>query len=291
MNRLFGCAHGSSASAGRAVGDRVALPVQPAVEVGRRVGRAALEPHLVGLRVVGDVGEDRLGARRDGLDRARVGLLVGVLGHAEHAELGVHAVEAAVLADPHPGDVVAVELDVVAVAERVGGQRHREVGLAGGAREAARDVPLLAGHLVGDAEQHELLGQELAGRPAVVGGLAQAVRDLAEQRVAAVGRAEVQDRPLVGDGDEVALVLRGALAEVLQVAGHVHGAHEAVRVGQVVDELDAHPGHPVHVQDDAAVVGQLDASRVLLERGAGRGHQVRDDVHGLARWTRPSSGR
>jgi hypothetical protein len=56
--------------------------------------------------------------------------------------------------------------------------------------------------------------------------LAQAVGDLAEQRVAAVRRAEVQDRALVGDGHEVALVVRGALAEVLQVAGDVHGADE-----------------------------------------------------------------
>jgi hypothetical protein len=52
------------------------------------------------------------------------------------------------------------------------------------------------GHLVGDAEQHELLGQEQdLGRRR---RLAQPVRDLAEKRVAAVGRAVVQDRPLVG---------------------------------------------------------------------------------------------
>ena len=123
--------------------------------------------------------------------------------------------------------------------------------------------------------QHELLGEELAGRPAVVGGLAQAVGDLAEQRVAAVGRAEVQDRALVGDGDEVALVVRGALAQVLQVAGDVDAADEAVRVGEVVDVVDADARHADHVQDDGAVVGQLDAGGVGLERRAGRRHQVR----------------
>jgi hypothetical protein len=63
-----------------------------------------------------------------------------------------------------------------------------------------------AGLLVVDPQQQELLGQELARGPAVVGRLAQAVGDLAQQRVAAVGRAVVQDRALVGDRDEVALV-------------------------------------------------------------------------------------
>ncbi len=58
----------------------------------------------------------------------------------------------------------------------------------------------------------------------------------------------MQDGALVGHGDEVPLVLRGALAEVLQVAGHVHGADEAARVGQIVDEVDTDPGHPVDVQ-------------------------------------------
>jgi hypothetical protein len=127
-------------------------------------------------------------------------------------------------------------------------------------------VVLAAGRLVGDADQHELLGEELAARPAVVGGLAQAVGDLAEQRVAAVGRPVVQDRALVGHGDEPALVLVGALAELLQVAGDVHGAHEAVLVGEVVDVVHAHPGHPDHVQHHRPAVGELDARRVGLQR-------------------------
>src|SRR3712207_9096900 len=63
----------------------------------------------------------------------------------------------------------------------------------------------------------------------------QAVGDLAQQRVAAVGGPVVQDRALVGDGDEVPLVLRRAVAQVLQVAGDVHGADEAALVGQLVD--------------------------------------------------------
>ncbi len=92
----------------------------------------------------------------------------------------------------------------------------------------------------------------------------------------------MQDRALVGNGHEVALVLRGALTEVGEVTGHVHGAHEVVGLGQVVDQVDADPGHPDHVEADGAVVGDLDTGGVLLQRRAGRSHEIGDDVHRLA---------
>ncbi len=259
-------------------GDRVALPVQPAVEV-RRLVAAAFPPDLLRLLVVGDVGEDRAGAGHDRVDRGRVGPLVGVLRDPEDAVLRVHPVELAVVADPQPRDVVAVELDVVAVAQGIGRQRHRQVGLARRAREATADVVLPAGLLVGDAEQHELLHQE-AVLPAVVGPLAQAVGDLAEQRVAAVRRPEVQDRALVGHRHEVALVVGRALAEVLEVTRDVHGLDEGV--AEVVEVLDADPRHPDHLEHHTDVVGELDTGGKPLQRGALRRHQVGDDVHRLA---------
>ena len=281
VKRLLGWAHGAvSPSARSAIA--LALPVLPAVEVGGRLGRLALPPDLVGLGVVGDVGEDRAGAGLDRAQRGGVGQLVGVLGDAEDAVLGVDRADPPVVGHPQPRDVVAVELHVVALAHRVGRQRHRQVGLARGAREPAADVVLRAGLLVDDPEQHELLGEELARRPAVVAGLPQAVGDLAQQRVAAVRRPEVQDRALVGHGDEVALVLGGALPEVGQVAGDVHGPDEHLRGLEVVEVGDADAGHPDHVQHDRAVVGQLDAGGVGLQRRAGRRHQVGDDVHRLA---------
>lgn len=114
------------------------------------------------LVVVGDIGEERLAAGLDGVQGGRIGLLVGVLGDTEDAVLRVETQELATVGvDPEPRDVIAVEGHVVAVTESIGGQRHGEVGLARGAREAAADVPFLAGLLVLDAEQHELLGQEL----------------------------------------------------------------------------------------------------------------------------------
>ena len=242
----------------------------------------ALPPDFLGLLVVGDVGEDRAGALFDARDRTRVGALVGVLGDTEDTVLRVEGVELAVVTDPDPGDVVAVEADLVAVAESVRGEGHREVGLAGGRREAADDVELLTGLLVLDAQQQELLGEELAGGAAVVAGLAQTVGDLAQQRVAAVGGAEVKDRTLVGDRREETLVLVGALAEVGQVAGHVHRTDEGAGVLEVVDVVDADARHPDHLLHDRAAVGELDTGGVGLQRRAGGSHQVGNDVHRLA---------
>ncbi len=76
----------------------------------------------------------------------------------------------------------------------------------------------------------------------------------------------MQDGALVGDSDEIALVIECPMAERLQVTGDVDGAHEAVRVGEVVDVLDADSRHADHVQRDGAVVGELDARPVRLER-------------------------
>ena len=67
----------------------------------------------------------------------RVGVLVGAGGDAEEAVLRVDRPQPAVLADAHPGDVVADGLDLPA---RDGGLEHREVGLAAGAREGGGDV-------------------------------------------------------------------------------------------------------------------------------------------------------
>ena len=230
-----------------------------------------------------DVGEQRPGARPDRSHRGWVRHLVGVLRDAEDPELRVHRVDPPVVRiDAKPRDVVAVEIDLVAPADTVRRQHHREVGFARRAREPAADVVAAPGLLVRDTEEHELLGEELPRHPAVVRSLAQTVRDLPEQGVTAVRGAEVQDRPLVGDRHEVALIFRRPLPEVLQIPGDVDGPDEAVRVGEVVDVLHPHPRHADHVQHHRAVVGELDTGGIPLERGSGRGHQVGHHVHRLA---------
>ena len=117
---------------------------------------------------------------------------------AEEAVLGVDRPQPAVLADPHPGDVVAERLDLPA---RDGRLEHREVGLAAGARERRGDV-------LGDAlGAGQLEDQHVLGQPALVAGHhagdAQRVALLAEQRVAAVAGAVGPDRPLLGELHDV----------------------------------------------------------------------------------------
>src|SRR3712207_4183060 len=98
----------------RVAGGLVALrrPVLllPAGQVRRGLLGHALPPDVA---VVGerDVGEHRV-ALVDGAHRVGVGVPAGARGDAEEAELGVERVEPAVLAEAHPGDVVAEGLDL-----------------------------------------------------------------------------------------------------------------------------------------------------------------------------------
>ena len=137
------------------------------------------------------------------------------------------------------------------------------------------------------ADQHVLLGEERARRPAVVGGLAQAVGDLAEQGIPTI-RDEPKWRvvPLVGDGHEVALVVGRSLAEVLQVAAHVDGANELVRVIEVLQEFGADARHAgCGLSDGSRVSGDLHpggpGARIPGSAGVG------DDVKRLARRSAP----
>ena len=77
--------------------------------------------------------------------RVGVGLLVGAGGDAEEAVLRVDGPQAAVLADAHPGDVVAHAPDLIALlAVDLGRDQHGQVGLAAGGREGGGDVLDLA---------------------------------------------------------------------------------------------------------------------------------------------------
>lgn len=143
----------------------------------------------------------------------------------------------------------------------------------------------LHGDGVLDVEEHELFGEAFTGPPPVVGRQAQAVGDFSEQGVAAVGRAVVDDGALIGDGGEESLVVVGSLAERVDVTGDVNTADEVAGVfrrGEVVEETGADPGHPDHLEDHGAVVGELDAHRMLREGVAGHGHEIGDGVHRLA---------
>src|SRR5690606_5813526 len=100
--------------------------------------RKALPPD-VAVVGHGDVGEDAV--RVEGGDGVRVRVVPGAGGHAEEAGLRVDRVEAAVVAELHPGDVVTDGLDLPARQAR---DEHGHVGLAAGRREGGGDVDLLA---------------------------------------------------------------------------------------------------------------------------------------------------
>ena len=74
-------------------------------------------------------------------ERVGVGPLAGAGGDAEEAGLGVDGVQPAVVAELHPGDVVADRLDLPTGQRR---DEHGHVGLAAGRRERGGDVLLLA---------------------------------------------------------------------------------------------------------------------------------------------------
>ena len=173
----------------------LALPVG---HVGRGLVGHALPPDVA---VVGQrgVGEDAVAVERE--DGVGVGVGVGARRDAEEAGLGVDGVEAAVGAELHPADVVADRLDLPALD---GGDEHGQVRLAAGGREGAGDV---AGLALGGGE---LQDEHVLGHPAVVAGHdrgdAQREALLAEQRVAAVARAEGDDLAGLGEVDDVLVV-------------------------------------------------------------------------------------
>ena len=191
MKRAFGCAAGSSTSGVHS------LPL-PVDRVLRRLAGHPLPPDVavVGL---GAVGEDRVALDR--VHRVRVGLVAGVRRDAEEAGLGVDGVEAAVVAELHPGDVVADRLHLPA---RQGRDQHRQVGLAAGRREGAGDVLDLA------LGRGQLEDQHVLGHPALVArhrrGDPQREALLAEQRVAAVAGAVGPDLARLGVVDDVLVV-------------------------------------------------------------------------------------
>jgi hypothetical protein len=140
-----------------------------------------------------DVGED--GVPGDGLHGVGVRLHAGARRDAEVAGLGVDRPQAAVVADAHPGDVVAHGPDLPP-AEALGRDHHGEVGLAALAGEGGGDVGGLAlGAL--EAEDEHVLG-EPALLVAEVAADAQRQALLAEQDVAAV--AEPIDQMVLSCG-------------------------------------------------------------------------------------------
>ena len=157
----------------------LALPVD---EMRGRLVRQALPPDVA---VIGE-GNVRVDAVRvQGLHGIGVRLHAGARRDTEETGLGVDGVQAPVITESHPGDVIADCLDLPA---GHGGLEHREVGLAAGGWERRRDV---VDRLL---RRGQLQDEHVLGEPALVASHcrcdAQRKALLAEERVAAVAGTE-----------------------------------------------------------------------------------------------------
>ncbi|MNQ64064.1 hypothetical protein D3C85_784680 [compost metagenome] len=252
---------------------RLTLPVGQARR--RFLGQAF--PPDVAVSGQGDVGED--GVLRQGLERVQIGVAAGAGRHAEEARLRVYGVQTTVLAETHPGDVVADRLGLPAVQRRL---QHGQVGLAAGAREGG-------GHILGHAlGAGQLEDQHVLGQPPLVAGHdrgdAQGVALLAQQGVAAVARAVGPDFARFREVDDPLVVIAGprhiGLTFSQGRAQGVNGGHEDAVGAQHVQRRLAHAGHDAHRHGDIAAVGDLDAQGGDL--GAQRAHAEGHHIHGAA---------
>ncbi len=196
-----------------------------------------------------------------------IGLLVRAGHDAEVARLRVDRPQPPVRARMQPGDVVADRPDLPA-GHRGRRYQHGEVRLAAGGRERAGEVVRLALRVLDADDQHVL------GEPALVARLpardAQRVALLAEQRIAAVARAEALDLERLREmHDEAALGV--------ELADRVQALHEASVARNPRECRGAHARHELHVGGDVGAVGDLDAAARVGR--VDRAHAIRDDVH------------
>ena len=74
----------------------------------------------------------------------------------------------------------------------------------------------------------------------------------------------MQNCAFVGYRGKQALILIGALPQVLQVASNVHCAHEFCRIFQIVQVFYANPSHADHVKNHGEVVGKFHSASPLF---------------------------
>ena len=202
-----------------------------------------------------------------------VGFLVGAGSHAEEAVLRVDGIQTAVVANVHPGDIVAHRPHLVALLGiHFGRDEHGQVGFAAGRGERGGDVVHVALRIL-DAEDQHVLGHP-AFLVALVAGDAQREAFFAQQHVSAVAGVDGPDGVVLGELDDVA-VLR------VDVRTGMLAAHEIVGIAQLTQGLHTHAGHDIHVQHNVDGVGHFNAD--LGERAADGAHAVRNNVHGAAR--------
>ena len=190
----------ANSDAPRAVhgGPRLALPIHHA-------GEAAIAVHALPPGLASGVSATlvKIVFLRIARHHVRIGFFVRARRHAEKSGLGIDGAQVAVRPDLHPCDVVAHGPHAIALLfER--GNHHGQIRLAAGARESRRHVRDFPGGIFEAQDQHVL------GHPALLARHpardAQRETLLAEQRVAAVARADAPDQFFFGEMQDEAAV-------------------------------------------------------------------------------------
>ena len=224
----------------------ISLPIK------RVLGRVLIQPFPpdgIVVEVERDIGED--GVAGGGGQRVGVGLGVGSGRDAEEALFGVDRVETSILADAHPGDVVADAPGLIAFfLIDLRRDQHGKVGLSAGRRESGGHIAGIALRVL-DAENHHMLGHPSFGL-CLVGSDAQRKALLAHQRVAAVARIDRPDGVVFGEMAEVAL---GGI----QLGLGMQAADPVVRLPQLIEGALARAGHDKHRKGDVDRIGHLNA--------------------------------
>ena len=222
-----------------------------------------LPPGLV-VRRQRHVGEQRVAA--DHLVGVAVGFRVGPRHHAEVARFRIDRPQPPVLTRMQPRDVITHGVDAPA-GQGVRRDQHRKIGLAAGGRERARHVVRLAARTLEPHDQHVLGEPAFAAR--LPAGDAQRVTLLAQQRVAAVARAEALDREFLGEvHDEAPLGV--------EFPDRVQPAHETAFARNTLERRAAGTRHDQHIEHDVGAVGDLHTA--ARQRRVDRTHAIGDHV-------------
>ena len=217
------------------------------------------------------VGED--GVLHGGVQRVRVRFLVCARGHAEEAILRVDGIQAAVVANVHPGDIVTHRPHFIALLGiHLGRNQHGQIRLAAGRGERGSDILHIALRVF-NAQNKHVLGHP-AFLHALVRGNAQRKALFAQQHVAAVTRVDGPNGVFLRELHNVAVL-------GVNVGLGVLAAHEIVRfIAQLLQRFHTHTRHDVHVQHNVDGIRHFNAH--LGERRANGAHAVRNDIHGAA---------
>ena len=250
VNLEFGCAAGLP-------GPRLPGVPAPVQQSCRELVFDALPPGFVGFGVQGRVRKQG-GVEEvplEGPHHVRVGFERRPRSDPEEPVFGVDGVEAAVRADPHPGDVVPQGPDAVTGESRF---QHGQVCFSGGGGQGGQEVTDFARGIF-DTDDDHVLGQPtfFLAEP---GSDPERETLFSQERVSPVSRTDAPDQVLLRKVHDKAF-------SNVKVPHRVEPLHEIFRSADFLDDAFAHPGHDPHAHGDVGAVRELNAGLGQGESG------------------------